>query len=135
MNINRKTFIGGLVAGIATQLFGCNKSEFDDIRVDRYYVLIGKNRVPEGCPGCDAGKYLIEDLKYEANFRPIEEVIDEVEEAPEEKARHIKGVTYDKSRNKWVARISINGKRIYLGRFDTIAEAEKARKEAEENLK
>ena len=65
----------------------------------------------------------------------IEEVIDEVEEALEEKARHIKGVTYDKSRNKWVARISINGKRIYLGRFDTIAEAEKARKEAEENLK
>lgn len=65
----------------------------------------------------------------------VEEVIDEVEEVPEEKARHIKGVTYDKSRNKWVARISINGKRIYLGRFDTIQEAEKARKEAEENLK
>lgn len=78
MNINRKTFIGGLVAGIATQLFGCNKSEFDDIRVDRYYVLIGNNRVPEGRPGSDAGKYLIEDLKYEANFRPIEEVIDEL---------------------------------------------------------
>lgn len=66
----------------------------------------------------------------------VEEVTEEIiEEVPEEKARHIKGVTYDKSRNKWVARISINGKRIYLGRFDTIAEAEKARKEAEENLK
>lgn len=65
----------------------------------------------------------------------IEDVVDEVEEKIEETARHIKGVTYDKSRNKWVARISINGKRIYLGRFDTIAEAEKARKEAEENLK
>ena len=64
-----------------------------------------------------------------------EVVEDIVEEVTEEKARHIKGVTYDKSRNKWVARISINGKRIYLGRFDTIAEAEKARKEAEENLK
>ena len=78
MNINRKTFIGGMIAGIATQLFGCNKFEFDDIRVDRYYVLIGNNRVPEGCPGSDVGKYLIEDLKYESNFRPIEEVIDEL---------------------------------------------------------
>ena len=73
-------------------------------------------------------KEIVEDI--------VEEVTEEIiEEVPEEKARHIKGVTYDKSRNKWVARISINGKRIYLGRFDTIAEAEKARKEAEENLK
>ena len=78
MYIDRKTFIGGMIASIATQLFGWNKSEFDDIRVDRYYVLIGNNRVPEGWPGSDTGKYLIEDLKYEANFRPIEEVIDEI---------------------------------------------------------
>ena len=73
-------------------------------------------------------KEVVEDIVEEVTEEIIEEVL-------EEKARHIKGVTYDKSRNKWVARISINGKRIYLGRFDTIAEAEKARKEAEENLK
>ena len=80
-------------------------------------------------------KEVVEDIVEEVTEEIIEEATDEVEEALEEKARHIKGVTYDKSRNKWVARISINGKRIYLGRFDTIAEAEKARKEAEENLK
>lgn len=30
-----------------------------------------------------------------------------------------KGVSFDKSRNKWQAGIGVNGKRISLGRFDT----------------
>jgi hypothetical protein len=30
-----------------------------------------------------------------------------------------KGVSYDKNRNKWVARICKNGMNIFLGRFDT----------------
>ena len=34
------------------------------------------------------------------------------------------GVYFDKSRNKFVARVPINGKRTYLGRYDTRAEAE-----------
>lgn len=46
----------------------------------------------------------------------------------------VKGVNYDKSRNKWRARISYNGKRIELGFFETKEEAEQARFKAEDEL-
>jgi len=42
-----------------------------------------------------------------------------------------KGVSFDKSRNKWSAQIKINYKKIDLGRFASFDEAVKARKEAE----
>lgn len=44
----------------------------------------------------------------------------------------ITGVTWDKRKNQWVARIAINYKRIHLGYFDTFEKAVKVRKEAEE---
>lgn len=44
----------------------------------------------------------------------------------------IVGVVFDKSRNKWVSRININGKEKHLGRFENIEDAAKARTEAEE---
>lgn len=43
----------------------------------------------------------------------------------------INGVFYDKQRKKWTARIEINSKSIFLGRFLTIEEAANARKQAE----
>ena len=43
----------------------------------------------------------------------------------------VKGVSYDKSRNKWLARITFNQKHINLGRFNTLEEAIEARKQAE----
>jgi hypothetical protein len=42
----------------------------------------------------------------------------------------IKGVSWDKNMNKWFAYIGYNNKRISLGYYDDIKEAEKARKEA-----
>ena len=42
------------------------------------------------------------------------------------------GVSWNKQSQKWIARIGFNNKRIYLGRFDTMDEAVRARKEAEE---
>ena len=42
-----------------------------------------------------------------------------------------KGVHWDKSRNKWIARIKTNDKAIFLGRFETIEEAQNARKAAQ----
>lgn len=42
------------------------------------------------------------------------------------------GVTFDKSKNKWMAFISYNGKNIFLGRYEKYEDAVKARKEAEE---
>lgn len=38
----------------------------------------------------------------------------------------VKGVSWQKSRNKWIANININGKQKNLGRFDTIEEAQNA---------
>lgn len=41
------------------------------------------------------------------------------------------GVYYQKSRYKWAAQISVNNKKISLGRFDCFDDAVKARKDAE----
>ena len=46
----------------------------------------------------------------------------------------IKGVHYSKSRNKYVAQIQFKGKMYGLGRYDTLEEATKIRKTAEEKL-
>ena len=43
----------------------------------------------------------------------------------------ITGVSYDKNRNKWVAEIRINNKKIFLGRFNCKEDAVKIRKDAE----
>lgn len=43
-----------------------------------------------------------------------------------------KGVYFNKQRRKWVANIKVDYKTIYLGRFNNIDDAIKARKEAEE---
>lgn len=42
-----------------------------------------------------------------------------------------KGIWWDKKRNKWMVYITINYKRMNIGRFNTIEEAVKAREDAE----
>lgn len=44
----------------------------------------------------------------------------------------VTGVVWVKSRNKWKSQIKVNGKLIFLGEYDKIEDAIKARKEAEE---
>lgn len=46
----------------------------------------------------------------------------------------VSGIYFDKKRHKWVANISFNGKRIFLGRFKDKKEAVKARLEKEREL-
>jgi len=46
----------------------------------------------------------------------------------------IKGVSFDKQRNKWYAYINVDGKRKMLGRHDVLEEAVAARREAEKRL-
>lgn len=46
----------------------------------------------------------------------------------------IKGVSYDKILNKWMAQIEFKKKHYHLGRYDTIEKAAKVRKTAEEKL-
>lgn len=41
------------------------------------------------------------------------------------------GVSWDKTRNKWLVHITFNRKQIHLGRFNTLEEAIEARKQAE----
>lgn len=45
-----------------------------------------------------------------------------------------KGVSYDKSRERWYAYINIDGKRKMLGRHKTLQEAVQARQDAESQL-
>lgn len=45
----------------------------------------------------------------------------------------IKGVWYDRARNKWYAEFKTNTKKNYVGRFDTLEEATKKLHEAREN--
>jgi len=53
---------------------------------------------------------------------------------PKHNTSGVKGVTWDKSRNKWVAQIIFKGKNYYLGRYADKNDAIKARKSAEEKL-
>lgn len=46
----------------------------------------------------------------------------------------VTGVNWDKSRGKWMASIRFQGKKYNLGRFDDIADAISARKEAEKAI-
>ena len=46
-------------------------------------------------------------------------------------ASGITGVTWAKSRNKWQVLIGVNGKNVYVGRYEKLEDAVKARKEAE----
>ena len=41
------------------------------------------------------------------------------------------GVLWDKAKNKWMARIKVNYKQIFLGYYDTLEEAIKVREQAE----
>jgi len=45
-----------------------------------------------------------------------------------------KGIYWDKRDEKWVARISVNGKRLYIGYFTSIDDAERAVRKAREEL-
>lgn len=44
----------------------------------------------------------------------------------------VKGVNYDSNKNKWIARIQIDGKRINLGNFNSLEDAVNARIKAEQ---
>ena len=46
----------------------------------------------------------------------------------------IKGVCFDKTRNKWKAQITINGKQMHLGRFDNLEDAKLARQNKAKEL-
>ena len=46
----------------------------------------------------------------------------------------VKGVCFDKRTSRFMAYIKLRGKMRYLGRFDTVEEAARVRRQAEEEL-
>ncbi|MEG0374648.1 MAG: AP2 domain-containing protein [Raoultibacter sp.] len=53
---------------------------------------------------------------------------------PKNNTSGVKGVTYERSRNRWIAQIKYQGKRRHIGSFKTCEEAAEARRKAEEEL-
>jgi len=66
-------------------------------------------------------KHLFE--KYGINTNDEYLCIDTDRKTRRDNTSGVTGVTYNKKRNKWVAQIVINGKPIYLGRFNNIQDA------------
>lgn len=64
---------------------------------------------------------------FNTNFQVIEN-----NSPPKNNNSGVKGVVWNKSHHKWEAYISVHKKRKYLGNYDDLAEAEKARRLAEE---
>lgn len=81
----RRGFIGSIAAIGALPLIGKSAEQddwFEDIRVDRYYVLQGGQYGDTGglgCPGYELGSELIENMKCWEQCRYLEDNIDSVE--------------------------------------------------------
>lgn len=81
----RRNFIGAIAAIGALPLIGRSAEQddwFEDIRIDRYYVLQGGHYGDtggSGCPGYELGAELIENMKYWEQCRYLEDNIESVE--------------------------------------------------------
>ena len=87
MNTTRKEFIAALTAAGISTVFGVDKKkkeEFQDIRVDRYYVLKGgqyKDTGGVGAPGDDWGSELKEFMDWQVYCRDLDRWIKHVEKS------------------------------------------------------
>ena len=98
----------------STKSCGCLHNEIASINGKK---TIGKN----------SANRIATNKKFNTNFEVIRTT-----KPPKNNSSGYKGVSFDKSRNKWVAYINIHDKRIFLGRFATLEEATECRKNAEE---
>lgn len=65
--------------------------------------------------------------QYNTNFQVIEN-----QQPPKNNTSGVKGISWNREREKWEAYINVHGKRIRLGRFQRLEDAIKARKTAED---
>lgn len=82
MDITRRGFIGSIAAGVAASAVGIPRKEFEDIRVDWYYVLQGgeyKDTGGWGCPGSSMGCELIDTFRYYDYCRELEDKAEIIE--------------------------------------------------------
>ena len=82
MDMTRRNFMGSLVATMAIPAIGKNDDWFEDIRVDRYYVLQGGpygDTGGWGQPGYKQGPEIITQMKYWEHCRELEDKLDCIE--------------------------------------------------------
>ena len=72
----------------------------------------------------------LKDISYKENTSLLS--IDPNKNVLKNNKSGVTGVCWDKSRQKWVAQLTIKGRHIYLGRFKNKDDAIKARKEGEQ---
>ena len=79
MKTTRRNFIGTLAGVISVPAIGAiKKDEFQDIRVDRYYILKGgqyKDTGGWGQPGVSKGQELVEEMDWQKYTRYLDEWI------------------------------------------------------------
>ena len=83
MDMTRRNFVGSLVATMAIPAIGKNDDWFEDIRVDRYYMLQGWQYGDTGGwgqPGYTEGPEIIIQMKYWEHCRELDDKLDIVEE-------------------------------------------------------
>lgn len=98
------------------------------VEVARTSLVSGKST---NC-GCVRRKLFSEETRFKAGFIDHTCVSILKSKLSKKNSSGIKGVTWDKSRNKWLAQICFKGTNYYLGRYTNKIDAKKARKRAEE---
>ena len=83
MDITRRNFVGSLVATMAIPAIGKNDDWFEDIRVDRYYILRGgqyKDTGGIGCPGVELGIGTVKEMDWQKYCNMLDRWIDNIED-------------------------------------------------------
>ena len=105
-----------------------------NIKSIRKWSLTTDNRPSRSC-GCQSTKSCYENTKKSSEvdraFTTHFGLLEKETPYSNNKTGHYR-VYFDKRRNKWCADISVQRKRVRLGRFDTLEDAIKARSEAVE---
>ena len=84
MDTTRRNFVGAIAAALAIPSIGIAESNdwFEDLKVDRYYIL---QRGPHkdtggwGCPYPSMGNEIVKNMKFWEHCRELEDKLDEVE--------------------------------------------------------
>jgi len=92
----------------------------------------GSEKVSCGCLQTDISRENIQRVLHFVDGTAIEKL--ESQKIPANNKSGVKGVFFSKDRNKWTARIGFQGKQHFIGHFDTVEDAKKARERAEEKI-
>lgn len=115
----------------------CNCKEHDkNTKLVTATDLLKGNVKSCGCMATECNKELGSKLALKTKEKCLEgtNIRNLTMKTPKSNTSGIKGVTWDKSRCKWLAQIRFKGKLYYLGRYDTKEEAGNVRKIAEDKL-